>query len=234
MISIENVSVDIPFFEIKTKRLFTKKITKNSNISNGFPSKVLNNINIIINANEKIGLIGKNGAGKTSLLKLIAGFYPFEDGKMTIDGSVSSVINSTDSLFPDATGIENIKLQLLRSKISKQEIDNRILDIADFSELDSKLFQPIKTMSLGMKVKIVLSVAINLNNNILVIDEDINALDDYFFKKLLEKIKNINVLIIATHDLKIIKKVCSKCIHLKNGSIKEFGLTDKVINNYKI
>jgi ABC-type polysaccharide/polyol phosphate transport system ATPase subunit len=234
MISIENVSIDIPFFEIKTKKLFTKKIANNSNISNGSTSRVLNNINVIINANEKIGLIGKNGAGKTSLLKLIAGFYPFEEGKMTIDGSVSSVINSTDSLFPDATGIENIKLQLLRSKISKQEIDNRILDIADFSELDSKLLQPIKTMSLGMKVKIVLSVAINLNNNILVIDEDINALDEYFFNKLLEKIKNINVLIIATHDLKIIKKVCSKCIHLENGSIKKFGLTDKVISNYKI
>ena len=184
MISIENVSIDIPFFEIKTKKLFTKKIANNSNISNGSTSRVLNNINVIINANEKIGLIGKNGAGKTSLLKLIAGFYPFEEGKMTIDGSVSSVINSTDSLFPDATGIENIKLQLLRSKISKQEIDNRILDIADFSELDSKLLQPIKTMSLGMKVKIVLSVAINLNNNILVIDEDINALDEYFFNKL--------------------------------------------------
>ena len=233
MILIENVTVDIPFFGIETKRLFEKKKTVNLEMSESFPSKVLNSVNMKIESDEKVGLIGKNGAGKTSLLKLIAGFYPFEKGRMIINGSVSSVINSSESLIPDATGLENIKLQLLRNKVSKKEIDNKIQIISDFTELNSKLLQPIKTMSLGMKVKIVLSVAINLNNNILVIDEDINALDDYFFNKFLEKIKNISTLIIATHDLKIIKKVCSKCIHLENGSIKEFGLTDKVIINYK-
>jgi len=209
------------------------KIVQNKNF---ITIKALNNLNINIENGQRIGLIGANGAGKTSFLKLIAGIYQPTSGELNIKGKVLSTISPYCGVEPDATGIENIYTIALLNGLKKQDIKNKIDDICDFSELGDYLYMPTRVYSSGMLTRLVYSVITSIDADILVMDEIIGVNDATFIEKSSQRLRKFidksKILFLASHSEGILRNVCNKCIFLKNGSIEDYGNIEDILNKY--
>jgi len=197
----------------------------------------LKNINLTINAGEKIGIIGPNGAGKSTLLKIITGITFPTTGSITTKGKIASLIDLEAGFHPDLTGIENIFINGLLVGMSKKQIEKNLLKIINFADIGKFINSPLHTYSSGMKLRLGFSTAIYSNPDILIIDEVINAGDEKFRKKSLNKMQDFfkqhKTIIFVSHSLQLLKKICPQTIWLKNGKIKMIGPSQKVISQYK-
>ncbi len=197
---------------------------------------VLRGVSFNIKKGEAIGLIGENGCGKSTMLKLLTRImYPTE-GTIAIDGRISSLLELGAGFHPDMSGRENIYMNASIFGLSKKEIDRRLQDIIDFSELSAFLDNPIRTYSSGMYMRLAFSVAINVNADILLIDEILGVGDMNFQKKCFDKLKEIKArgttIVIVSHSLEQIKEICERSIWIKDGVICSEGKSDQVIYEY--
>lgn len=198
--------------------------------------EVLKNINLTIKKGETVALIGVNGSGKSTLLKLMTKIiYPTE-GKIITNGKLTSLLELGAGFHPDFTGRENIYFNASIFGLSAAEIDARVQDIIDFSELGEFIDAPVRTYSSGMYMRLAFSVAINVNAEILLIDEILAVGDQHFQDKCfakLEELKNSDkTIVIVSHSLGAVKKLCNRGIWIYNGEVKEDGKIDKVIDDY--
>ena len=198
--------------------------------------EVLKNINLTIKKGETVALIGVNGSGKSTLLKLMTKIiYPTE-GKIITNGKLSSLLELGAGFHPDFTGRENIYFNASIFGLSAAEIDARVQDIIDFSELGEFIDAPVRTYSSGMYMRLAFSVAINVDAEILLIDEILAVGDQHFQDKCfakLEELKNSDkTIVIVSHSLGAVKKLCNRGIWIYNGEVKEDGKIDKVIDDY--
>ena len=188
---------------------------------------VLNGVSLKIKQGETVGLIGRNGCGKSTLLKLISGIYYPNAGKITINGRVSSLLELGAGFHPDMTGRENIYINASIFGLTKKEIDERLNDIINFSELQKFIDVPVRTYSSGMYMRLAFSVAINVDADVLLIDEILAVGDANFQKKCfakLEDLKNQGVtIVIVTHDIDKITSFCDRAIWIKDGQISYDG-----------
>lgn len=196
---------------------------------------VLNNINIQIKKGETVALIGVNGSGKSTLLKLMTKIiYPTE-GKIVTRGKLTSLLELGAGFHPDFTGRENIYFNASIFGLTKNEIEKRIDDIISFSELEEFIDNPIRTYSSGMYMRLAFSVAINVDADILLIDEILAVGDQHFqekcFKKL-EELKNSKTIVIVSHSLDAIEKLCSRAIWINDGKVRMDGECKEVIGKY--
>lgn len=210
--------------------LFNKKNNKlNSNI-------VLNNISFEIKSGESLAIIGKNGVGKSTILKLITKIVYPDSGIITVNGKVCSLLELGAGFVSEYTGRQNIYFNASIYGMSKKDVNNVIDSIIDFSEIKEYIDEPIRTYSSGMYMRLAFSVAIHMKANILIIDELLAVGDKEFQKKCMEKLlelkKNGVTIIVVSHDMENIVKICDRVIWIEEGLIKMDGKTDDIIKEY--
>jgi lipopolysaccharide transport system ATP-binding protein len=189
--------------------------------------RALSKISLNIAEGDRIALVGHNGSGKTSLLKVIAGVYHPTGGAIEINGSVTSMIALGAGLDVEATGLQNIiKLGLMRM-VPRKKILERIDAIAAFSELGPFLSLPVRTYSAGMMARLMFSVATEFGGDILVLDEWLSAGDAEFMHKAADRMRRMvdsaKIVVLATHDFALVKEICTRVVELSNGEIVFYG-----------
>ncbi len=214
---------------IKEKLLFFKRNKKQKR-------EVLKDINLTIKEGEAVALIGVNGSGKSTLLKLMTKIIYPNKGKITTKGKLTSLLELGAGFHPDFSGRENIYFNASIFGLTKKEIDERIDQIIEFSELGQYIDNPVRTYSSGMYMRLAFSVAINVNAEILLIDEILSVGDQHFqekcFKKMNELKKEGKTMVFVTHSMESVKQLCTRAIWLYDGQIRMDGATDKVVEEY--
>ena len=197
---------------------------------------VLKDINLEIKKGETVALIGVNGSGKSTLLKLMTKIIYPNKGALKTYGKLTSLLELGAGFHPDFTGRENIYFNAAIFGLTKQEIDARLQSIIDFSELGDFIDSPVRTYSSGMYMRLAFSVAINVDAEILLIDEILAVGDQHFqekcFAKLEELAKSNMTIVIVSHSLGSIRKLCNRAIWINNGEVAMDGEASKVIDAY--
>ena len=198
--------------------------------------QVLKNVDIKIKKGETVALIGINGSGKSTLLKLMTKIiYPTE-GKIYVNGKITSLLELGAGFHPDFTGRENIFFNASIFGLTAAEIDKRVPEIIEFSELQEYIDTPVRTYSSGMYMRLAFSVAINVDADILLIDEILAVGDQHFQDKCFDKLKQLKnsgkTIVIVSHSLDSVKQLCDRAIWIYNGEVREDGNTEEVIDNY--
>ncbi|UHA71654.1 ABC transporter ATP-binding protein [Paenibacillus sp. 481] len=235
VINIKNVSKAFKIYHDKPLTLKEKILRLRSNEHSEFLA--VNNLSLEIKKGETVGLIGHNGCGKSTLLKLITKILYPDSGEIIVDGRISSLIELGAGFHPDFTGRENIYTNASIFGLSRKEINEKIDEIIEFSELGGFIENPVRTYSSGMYMRLAFSVAINVNPEILLIDEILSVGDENFQKKCFEKIKSFKLsgatIVIVTHDLGTVEKICDRVVWINKGIIVEQGASDRVVNLYQ-
>lgn len=183
----------------------------------------LKNISLRISAGERIGLLGHNGAGKSTFLKMVAGLYPISGGSRVVEGTVRSLFDLSLGFEPDATGRENILYRGLLLGLSPKFMRAIEADVIRFADLGEFIDYPIKTYSAGMQVRLAFAISTAVGGDILLLDEVIGAGDANFMIKakarILELVAQSEILILASHDFSALKAICQRGIVLHHGSV---------------
>lgn len=198
--------------------------------------EVLKGINLNIKKGEAVALIGVNGSGKSTLLKLMTKIIYPNKGKITTNGKLTSLLELGAGFHPDFSGRENIYFNASIFGLTRKEIDERIDQIIEFSELNDFIDNPVRTYSSGMYMRLAFSVAINVNADILLIDEILSVGDQHFqekcFAKMQELKKEGKTMIFVTHSMESVKQLCDRAVWLHQGVIKMDGTTNEVVEEY--
>jgi ABC-type polysaccharide/polyol phosphate transport system ATPase subunit len=197
----------------------------------------INDMNIDVHYGTVLGVIGSNGAGKSSLMRVIAGIIPPSQGRVEVYGSVSTLLALGVGFNASLTGRENVYLGGLAAGMTRKEIDNQFDEIADFSELGEAIDSPMRTYSSGMYARLAFSVAATVKPDILIIDEALSTGDARFKEKSLNRIKELRTedraLILVSHALATIEDVCNEVIWLHKGNLMARGEPQQIINQYR-
>jgi homopolymeric O-antigen transport system ATP-binding protein len=240
-IALNDVSIDIPVYDVATSSI--RKLILSSAVGGRFAQtgstvmvNALKHIDLRVHDGDRIGLIGTNGAGKSTLLRVLSGVYPPTHGTVEVDGRVSPMFDVMLGMNPDATGLENIRLCGLFWGFTPRQIDERLQDIGDFTELGPFLTMPVRTYSNGMRLRLAFAVATAQEPEILLLDEVIGAGDAIFYKKALARMQDLvdraNILVVASHSDDMIRQLCNKAIWLDKGTLMEYGQVDRVLAAY--
>lgn len=197
---------------------------------------VLKDINLDIKKGETVALIGTNGSGKSTLLKLMTKILYPNKGTLETNGKLTSLLELGAGFHPDFTGRENIYFNASIFGLTRKEIEKRVPDIIEFSELGSYIDNPVRTYSSGMYMRLAFSVAINVDAEILLVDEILAVGDQHFqdkcFKKLEELRDSDKTIVIVSHSLAPIRKLCERGIWIYDGIVKKDGEINEVIDAY--
>lgn len=197
----------------------------------------LNGIDLTIYKGERVGIIGRNGAGKSTLLKLLSRVTAPTDGDIDIYGRIASMLEVGTGFNGEMTGRENIYMNGSILGMTKAEIDRKIEDIIDFSEVREFIDTPVKRYSSGMYVKLAFSVAAHLDAEIMIMDEVLAVGDMAFQKKCLDKMSQVSAdegrtILYVSHNMNTIRRLCDRCIVLEEGKVIFDGDVEKAIDIY--
>lgn len=197
---------------------------------------ILNDISLNIKKGETVALIGVNGCGKSTLLKMMTKIMYPTKGTIKTKGKITSLLELGAGFHPDFTGRENIYFNASIFGLSEREIDKRLEDIITFSELGELIDSPVRTYSSGQYMRLAFSIAINVDAEVLLIDEILAVGDQHFQEKCLDKLNELKTgdmtIVIVSHSLGSIKKLCDRGIWLHEGKIKMDGKINSVIEEY--
>lgn len=214
---------------LKEKLLFWNRNKKEKRV-------VLKDVNLTINNGEAVALIGVNGSGKSTLLKLMTKIIYPNSGKIETYGKLTSLLELGAGFHPDFSGRENIYFNASIFGLTRKQIDERLNDIIEFSELGSYIDNPVRTYSSGMYMRLAFAVAINVDADILLVDEILAVGDQHFQEKCISKMKELKeqgkTMVFVTHSMNTVKEFCTRAVWLCNGVIKMDGEPDKVIEEY--
>lgn len=234
VIKFKNVTKKYKLFKSEKRRLlyaFCKKIKYQE-------KKAVDNVSFEIRRGESVALFGKNGAGKSTILKMITGVCFPSDGEITVKGRVSALLELTSGFDPEFTGRENIYLKGQLLGLKKQEIEGLEKTIIDFAEIEEYIDQPVRTYSSGMKARLGFSINVNIKPEILIVDEALSVGDEEFKNKCTTKVNDIinkdNVtLLFVTHSTQMAKEFCKRGIVMEKGKLKFDGSIDDAIERYE-
>ncbi len=233
-ISVKNVYKTFDVYLDKANSLKEKILFWNRN--NKEKREVLKNINLEIREGEAVALIGVNGSGKSTLLKLMTKIIYPNKGQLETYGKLTSLLELGAGFHMDFSGRENIYFNASIFGLTKKEIDKRLEQIIEFSELGEYIDNPVRTYSSGMFMRLAFSVAINVDAEILLVDEILSVGDQHFQEKCLNKMKELReegkTMVFVTHSLDSVKELCNRAIWLHNGEIKIDGEPKEVIEEY--
>ena len=217
---------------LKEKILFFSKKNK----SKDSVLKVLKDINLEIKKGQTVALIGTNGSGKSTLLKLMTKIIYPNKGTITTNGKLTSLLELGAGFHEDFTGRENIYFNASIFGLTRAEIDKKIDDIIEFSELGDFIDNPIRTYSSGMYMRLAFSVAINVQADIILIDEILAVGDQHFqdkcFNKLIELKNSGKTIVIVTHSMQQVERFCDRAVWLYKGEIRRDGKVKDVLEEY--
>ncbi len=214
---------------IKERLLFWKSSKKEKR-------EILKGVSLRIKKGEVVGLIGVNGSGKSTLLKLMTKIIYPTKGVVETKGKLTSLLELGAGFHQDFSGRENIYFNASIFGLTKKQIDERIQQIIDFSELHNFIDNPVRTYSSGMYMRLAFSVAINVDAEILLIDEILSVGDEHFQEKCFKKIEDLKnegkTIVFVTHGMGAVRRFCTRAVWLHEGKIKMDGEIDPVINEY--
>lgn len=198
--------------------------------------EILKGINLKIKKGEVVALIGTNGSGKSTLLKLMTQIIYPNQGKIITNGKLTSLLELGAGFHQDFSGRENIYFNASIFGLTRKEIDERIEEIIEFSELMDFIDNPVRTYSSGMFMRLAFSVAINVDADILLIDEILSVGDEHFQNKCFDKMRELKkqgkTMVFVTHSMKAVTELCDRAVWLYNGKIKMDGNTKDVVDEY--
>jgi ABC-2 type transport system ATP-binding protein len=240
-ITTKDACVDFPIFDAKSRSL--KKTVMGvvgGNIDSGAKIPIieaLRNISVHLEHGARVGLVGHNGAGKSTLLRLFSGIYEPTRGAAEIRGRVAPVFDLGVGMDPEISGLENIIIRGLFLGMTRKQMDQKVDDIAEFTELGDFLNMPLRTYSTGMRVRLALGVVTSIDPEILLLDEGIGAVDAAFLDKskrrLSELVERSGLLVFASHSDEFLRELCDTAIWMEHGQIKQQGDLDDVLRAYK-
>jgi ABC-2 type transport system ATP-binding protein len=240
-ITTKDACVDFPIFDAKSRSL--KKTVMGvvgGNIDSAAKVPIieaLRDITLQLDHGSRIGLVGHNGAGKSTLLRLLAGIYEPTRGVAEIHGRVAPVFDLGVGMDPEISGYENIMIRGLFLGMSRKQMEQRVDDIADFTELGDFLRMPLRTYSTGMRVRLALGVVTSIDPEILLLDEGIGAVDAAFLdkskKRLSELVERSGLLVFASHSDEFLRELCDTGVWMEHGRIRQQGPLDDVLAAYK-
>ena len=198
--------------------------------------EVLKGINLKIKKGEVVALIGTNGSGKSTLLKLMTKILYPNKGTIETNGKLTSLLELGAGFHPDFSGRENIYFNASIFGLTKKEIDEKLNDIIEFSELERFIDNPVRTYSSGMFMRLAFAVAINVNADILLVDEILSVGDEHFQNKCIRKMMDLKeqgkTMVFVTHSMETVRKICDRAVWLCDGRIEMDGEVSEVIEKY--
>jgi ABC-2 type transport system ATP-binding protein len=240
-IDIQHAFVDFPIFDAKTRSL-KKAVLGRAGGKIGTESRVpiieaLHDINLSLHQGARVGLVGHNGAGKSTLLRLMSGIYEPTRGSARIAGKVAPVFDLGVGMDPEISGFENIMVRGLFLGMTRKQMQARVDDIAEFTELGDYLAMPLRTYSTGMRVRLALGVVTSIDPEILLLDEGIGSVDAEFLAKARNRLNALversGMLVFASHSDEFLVDLCDTGIWMDHGRVKAHGPLRDVLNSYK-
>ncbi len=193
--------------------------------------QALKEISFHLKEGDRLGLIGHNGAGKSSLLKVLAQIYEPSHGSLKISGETNCLFDVMVGLDPSLSGNENIQLRGLIQGLSSRQIKQMAPEIIEFAELGDFIKMPLRTYSSGMLLRLAFSIVTHFKTEILLIDEVVNVGDAQFLSKAKQRMKSLinqtPIVVISTHDHQLIQEFCNRILHLKHGKIEFLGSSEE-------
>lgn len=237
VIDVSHVSMHFNLMVEKVDSLkeYVVKLLKGKLLFNDFTA--LNDVSFQVKKGEIVGLVGFNGAGKSTMLKILAGVLTPTKGSVKVIGTVAPLIEVGAGFDPELTARENIYLNGAILGHSKEFMDNKFNEIIDFAELKDFVDVPVKNFSSGMYARLGFAIATMVKPDILIVDE-VLSVGDYKFQEKCEKriqtmIADGVTIILVSHDIGMIERLCTKVVWLDQGNVKDIGETDKICNEYK-
>jgi ABC-2 type transport system ATP-binding protein/lipopolysaccharide transport system ATP-binding protein len=198
--------------------------------------EALNDVSFELAHGDRLALVGHNGAGKTTMLRVLAGIYTPEAGRVTVKGRIAPLFDAGFGMDPDSSGYENIRLRGLYLGLKRHEIEEKIADIVAFTELGPFLSMPMRTYSNGMQTRLSFAISTSIDPEILLLDEGIGTGDSAFIEKanarLHRFIERTGIMVLASHSNELVRKFCNKALLMQNGRLVMFDTVDKVLENY--
>jgi ABC-type polysaccharide/polyol phosphate transport system ATPase subunit len=238
-IALRNVSVTFPVLSFRDRSLrsrFVRAVTLRHGAPRPHIVTALDGIDLDIRAGDRVAIVGANGAGKTTLLRVLAGIYHPTAGSIDVFGRCLSLFDLSAGFDEEATGYENIMRRGLVIGARRTEIDARRAEIAAFTELGDKLDLPLRTYSSGMMLRLIFAVATAVEGEIVLLDEWIGVGDQQFRKKARQRLDEIvaraGILVLASHDIELIKSTCNRAVLLQEGRIVAAGAIEDILSRY--
>lgn len=228
------------YFKIKREKRIKDLFIKGSNKFNKFSQDgivhAIKNMNLEIKEGERVSIIGHNGAGKSTFLKMVSGIYPPTNGTLDVSGKISSMFELATGFEMESSGWDNIYLRGLMLGETPKSIKEKMKEIAEFSELGEFLDMPVKYYSSGMFVRLAFSVSTAIKPDILLLDEVVAAGDASFLRKaekrMNEMIDVAKIMVLVTHSMKTAKDLTNRCLWFEKGKIVMDGKPKEVIKEY--
>ena len=197
----------------------------------------LNDVSFNVNKGEILGIIGKNGSGKSTILKIITNVLTQTSGECIVKGKIAALLELGAGFNMEYTGIENIYLNGQMIGFSKEEMDKKIQDIIDFADIGEHIYQPVKTYSSGMFARLAFSVAISVDPDILIVDEALSVGDVFFQNKCYRRFEEFRergkTILFVTHDMGSVIRYCNRCVLLNAGKKVAEGNPQEMVDLYK-
>jgi ABC-type polysaccharide/polyol phosphate transport system ATPase subunit len=239
-IALRDVTIAFPIFSSHTRSVRTAVLSRLGGRLAAHNDTVivraLVNISLDLVDGDRLGLVGANGAGKTTFLRVVSRVYPPLSGEAVIQGKVSSFTDIGLGMDPEATGWQNIIFRCVFLGLTFAEARALAKSIGEFSELGAYLDLPVRTYSTGMFLRLAFAISTAVQPDIVVMDEMIGAGDDKFIQKAQKRIDDLlersRILVLASHSLPIIRKFCNKVLWLERGEVKMVGCVDDVLLAY--
>lgn len=241
-IDLHKVSVEFPIYNVNArsfKKNFLRLATGGSVVEDANQRVVvsaLNNITLSFEHGDQVGLIGHNGAGKSTFLRLLATIYEPSHGSIRIDGHISPMLELMQGIEAEFTGYENIAIRGTLLGLTSKQIKAQTDEIAELTGLGDYLSMPIRTYSSGMMVRLAFAISASIKPEILLIDEVFGAGDINFMdkarKKMISLLDQSSIVVMSTHDESLIREFCNKVVILEGGNVKYFGPTEPGLEIY--
>jgi ABC-type polysaccharide/polyol phosphate transport system ATPase subunit len=200
------------------------------------PFRAIDNVSFSVTDGEVLGIVGRNGSGKSTTLKIIAGVYRPTSGKLTVDGRVAALIELGAGFHPDLTGRENIVINGLMLGLTRRQIREREQAIIEFSELGEFIDSPVKQYSSGMFMRLGFSIAVEVDPDILLIDEILSVGDQSFQEKSIKRIEDFRsrgkTIVFVSHSAANVQQLCTRALLLNAGKLISEGTPDQIIERY--
>jgi lipopolysaccharide transport system ATP-binding protein len=241
-ITLKQASVVLPIFNSSSRSITNTLVSaatggvltaqKGGHIS----IEALKNLDLEIVSGDRIGIVGHNGSGKSTLLRLLSGIYEPSSGEIERSGSISSLVDISLGINPESTGRENIFLRGKLMGLSRKEVDEKIDEIIEFSELGDYINLPVRIYSSGMLLRLAFAVSTSITADILIMDEWLSVGDGSFAerasKRLKELVDNSEILVVASHRRSLVEDTCNKVVWLEHGVIKKVGPVSEIVPEY--
>ena len=241
-IHFDNVAVDFPIYNASGRSLKKRLISVATGGQLGSDPmgrvvvRALEGLSFTLRDGDRVGLLGHNGAGKSTMLRLLSGVYVPSQGSAHIDGEIGSLIDISLGIDPEATGRENIYLRGALLGMNKAELAERMEEIIAFSELGDFIDMPLRTYSTGMHLRLAFAVSTTVRPQILLMDEWLAVGDENFKHKAEERMRTLvqstNILVIASHSRELILETCNRVLWLEHGKIRMDGPAAEVVAAY--